>query len=56
LTTAEAGIILEAGVLGTPAPQPPGWDHLGAAAVCFAMLALLSKTVRHLIGSDKTRG
>ena len=35
LTTAEAEIILDPGVSGTPAPQPPGWNHLGAAAVCF---------------------
>jgi hypothetical protein len=34
LTTAEAEVIFEPGVLGTPAPQPPGWDLIGAAAVC----------------------
>jgi hypothetical protein len=33
--------MFDPGVLGTPAPQPPGWDNFGAAAVCFSETLLL---------------
>jgi hypothetical protein len=45
LTTDEVEAMFDPGVLGTPAPQPPGWDNFGAAAVCFIYFSLLRDTL-----------